>query len=238
MRMRIIGMIGGTGWVSTLEYYRLLNEEVNRRLGGLEAAQCILYSFNFGEVTRLKENDPEQSRVRELILRTARILAGAGAECLVLCANTLHLFAEDVERATDLPLVHIADATAKEIRQAGLDRVGLLGTRLTMEKDFYRRRLAAAGVEILVPGEAEREYIDNAIFNELVKGVFRPEVRGRFLEIMDELHRCGAQGIIMGCTEIPLLVRPEDTDLLLFDTLAIHARAVIDFALTGEQGGS
>jgi aspartate racemase len=231
--MKTIGMLGGTSWVSTLEYYRLLNEEVNRRLGGLEAARCLLYSFNFADIMRLKEGDPEQHKVRVLVVQTARQLAEMGAECLLLCANTLHMFADDVEAAVPLPLVHIAAATAAEIRTRGLGRVGLLGTRPTMEKDFYRRKLAAAGIETLIPDGPEREWVDGAIFQELVKGIFRPEVRARFLEIMGSLHRRGAEGIVLGCTEIPLLIRPGDTDLPLFDTLAIHARAAVDFALAG-----
>lgn len=229
--MKTIGMIGGTGWVSTLEYYRLLNEEVNRRLGGLEAARCILYSYNFADLCRLKEGDPRQQRVRELVVHTAAQLADIGAECLVLCANTLHMFADDVDESVPLPLIHIATAAAAAVRERGLSRVGLLGTRLTMERDFYRQRLALHGVDALVPEEEERTFIDGAIFQELVKGVFRPPVRQRFLEIMAALHRRGAEGILMGCTEIPLLVRQEDTDLILFDTLAIHVRSVVDFAL-------
>lgn len=229
--MKTIGMIGGTGWVSTLEYYRQLNEEVNRRLGGLEAARCLLFSFNFADIARMKESDPEQQGVRELLIDTARTLAAAGAECLVLCANTMHLFAADVERAVPLPLVHIAAATAEEIQNRGLSRVGLLGTRITMEKEFYHQRLNAAGIATLVPELSEREFIDRAIMTEMVKGVFRPEVRLRFLEIMKELAEQGAQGIVMGCTEIPLLMGGESPGLPLFDTLAIHVRAAVAFAL-------
>jgi aspartate racemase len=229
--MKTIGMIGGTGWVSTLEYYRLLNEGVNQRLGGQEAARCILYSYNFADVTRLKVDDPEQHRVRELVIETAATLARVGAECLVLCANTLHMFAEDAAKASALPVIHIAEATALEIKKAGLTKVGLLGTRLTMEKDFYHRKLSEAGINALIPDELERKFIDSAIFEEMVRGIFRPEVKRRFLEIMDGLHIRGAEGIVMGCTEIPLLIHPEDTDLMLFDTLAIHARAAVDFAL-------
>jgi aspartate racemase len=229
--MKTIGMIGGTGWVSTQEYYRQLNEEVNRRLGGLEAARCLLFSFNFADIARMKELDPEQKGVRELLIDTARTLAAAGAECLVLCANTMHMFAADVERAVPLPLVHIAAATAEEIQNRGLSRVGLLGTRITMEKEFYHQRLNAAGIATLVPELSEREFIDRAIMTEMVKGVFRPEVRLRFLEIMKELAEQGAQGIVMGCTEIPLLLGGESPGLPLFDTLAIHVRAAVAFAL-------
>lgn len=229
--MKTLGLIGGTGWVSSLEYYRLLNEEINRRLGGLEAARCILYSLNFADVDRLKRQDPEQRGVCRLVVEAAQALKAAGAQGLLLCANTLHWFAPEVEKAVSLPLVHIAAATAAEIRRKGLSKVGLLGTRPTMEKDFYKRTLAAAGIETFVPEEAERAAIESAILEEMVKGIFRNEVRQKFLEIMARLIDKGAQGIILGCTEIPLLIGAEDPGWPLFDTLAIHVRAAVDFAL-------
>ena len=172
--MKTIGLIGGTGWVSTVEYYRLLNEGVRGRLGGHEAARCLLYSFNFGDVMRAKHGDPEQTKVREMVVDAARRLAAIGAEGLMLCANTLHWFADDVERAVSLPLVHVAAATGKRIRAEGLRRVGLLGTLPTMERAFYRERLAGAGIETLVPDEVERQFVDRAIFGELVLGALPP----------------------------------------------------------------
>jgi aspartate racemase len=229
--MKTIGMIGGTSWVSTLEYYRQLNEETNRQLGGLEAARCLLFSYNFADIARLKALDPEQGLVRDQVIQAAEKLAAAGAEILVLCANTLHMFAADVERAVPLPLVHIAAATAAEIQKHGLTRVGLLGTRATMEKEFYRERLAAAGIATVIPELAEREFIDRAIMTEMVKGIFRGEVRLRFLETMKQLADQGAQGIVMGCTEIPLLMGSESPGLPLFDTLAIHVRAAVALSL-------
>ncbi len=229
--MKTIGLIGGTGWVSTLEYYRLLNEEVGRRLGGHEAARCILYSFNFGDIMRAKEGDPEQSGVREMVVDAARRLAGIGAEGLMLCANTLHWFAEDVERAVPIPLVHIASAAGARIRADGLQCVGLLGTLPTMERDFYRKRLEAMGITTLVPDEPARQFINRAIYEELVKGRFGPETRQAFLDIIETLRGRGAQGVVLGCTEIPLLVRQADCDLPLFDTLDLHARAGVDFSL-------
>ena len=229
--MKTLGLVGGTSWVSTLEYYRLLNEEINRRLGGLEAARCILYSLNFADIARLKAQDPSQSGVYRLVLDAAGKLAAAGAEGLVLCANTLHMFADDLEKQVRLPLVHIAGATAAVVRNAGLSKVGLLGTRPTMEREFYRQRLARAGIETLVPDEPDRGYMEDAILQEMARGLFRPEVRERFLEIMRELGARGAQGIVLGCTEIPLLVRGVDLGIPFFDTLAIHANAAVDFAL-------
>lgn len=229
--MKTIGLVGGTGWVSTLEYYRRLNEEVHRRLGGHEAARCLLYSLNYGDVLRVKAVDPEQGGVRAMVVEAARLLSTAGAELLLLCANTLHWFAPDVERAVSTPLVHIAVATGRRVRAQGLTRVGLLGTRPTMERDFYTRRLAEAGLSVLVPEAGDRAWVDAAINDELVQNVLRPETGARFLGIVDGLRRRGAEGVVLGCTEIPLLVSQGDTDLPLFDTLAIHVEAAVDQAL-------
>lgn len=233
--MKTIGLVGGTGWVSTLEYYRLLNEEVHRRLGGYEAARCLLYSLNYADVVRVKAADPEQGGVRVMVVEAARVLSRAGAELLLLCANTLHWFAPDVERAVPTPLVHIAVATGRRIRAQALTRVGLLGTRPTMERDFYTGRLAEAGLSVLVPEVDDRAWVDAAINDELVQNVLRPETRERFLAIVDGLRQRGAQGVVLGCTEIPLLVKPGDVDLPLFDTLAIHVEAAVDLALSQAQ---
>ncbi len=229
--MKTLGLVGGTGWVSTVEYYRLLNEGVQSRLGGHEAARCIVYSLNFGDVMRAKEGDLQQAKVRPLIVDAARRLADAGAEGLMLCANTMHWFADDVERAVPLPLVHIATATGDRIRAQALNRVGLLGTLPTMERDFYRSRLQAMGIEVIVPDEGGRRFVDRAIYDELVLDRFYPETRAAFVEIIEQLRACGAQGVVLGCTEIPLLVKQEDVNLPLFDTLKIHASAGVDFML-------
>jgi aspartate racemase len=229
--MKTLGLIGGTGWVSTLEYYRLLNEGVARRLGGHEAARCIVYSLNFGDVMRAKEGDPEQTKVREMVIQAAGRLAAAGADGLLLCANTLHWFADAVERAVPLPLVHIVTATGNRIRAAGLSPVGLLGTRPTMERRFYRQRLEAMGIEVMVPDQAARAFVHDAVYGELVVGRFAAATKRAFLDVIADLQSRGAQGVILGCTEIPLLVKQEDCDLPLFDTLAIHAEAAVDFLL-------
>jgi len=232
--VKTIGLIGGTSWVSTLEYYRLLNEGVNVRLGGVEAARCIVYSFNFGEIARLKAGDPEQRRVRPLVVAAARCLETAGADGLVLCANTLHMFADSVAGAVAIPVIHVADAAAAAVRAAGASTVGLLGTRATMEQGFYRDRLAAAGIATLVPDAADRAFMDDAIMTELVRGVFRPDVKQRFLDVIGQSVVRGAEGVILGCTEIPLLLQADTAaGVPLFDTLAIHARAAVDFALGG-----
>ncbi len=229
--MKTLGLVGGTGWVSTLQYYRLLNEEVSCRLGGHEAARCVMYSLNFGDVMRAKEGDPEQTRVRELIVDAAKRVVTAGAEGVVICANTMHWFAGDVERAVAVPLIHIADAAGARIVSQGLRCVGLLGTRPTMERDFYRGRLAAMGIDVLVPDEPARQFVNHAIYEELVLDRFLPETRSAFLDIIDDLRARGAQGVVLGCTEIPLLIKQEDCELPLFDTLAIHVSAAVDFAL-------
>jgi aspartate racemase len=229
--MKTIGLIGGAGWVSTIEYYRLINEEVARRLGGHDAARCVLYSFNFGDIMRAKAGDPEQARVREMVVDAATRLAVAGVDGLVLCANTLHWFADDVERAVPLPLVHIADAAARRIGDARLRRVGLLGTLPTMERAFYRDRLEAKGIDVLVPDGPARRFVDRTIFEELVLGRFREETRSAYLAVVEQLRARGAEGVVLACTEIPLLLRQSDCDLPLFDTLGIHAAAAVDFAL-------
>ena len=180
---------------------------------------------------RAKAGDPDQTKVREMVIEAAARVAAAGAEGLVLCANTLHWFADAVERAVPLPLVHIATATGNRIRAAGLNRVGLLGTRPTMERRFYRQRLEAMGIELVVPDEAARAFVHDAVYGELVVGRFEPATKRAFLEVIAELQSRGAQGVVLGCTEIPLLVKQEDSDLPLFDTLAIHAEAAIDFML-------
>ena len=229
--MKTLGLIGGTGWVSTIEYYRLLNEGVGRRLGGHEAARCVLFSLNFGDVMRAKEGDPEQLKVRPMIVDAATRLARVGVDGLMLCANTMHWFADDVEEAAALPLIHIATATGERIRAEGLDCVGLLGTLPTMERDFYRRRLEAMGIDVLVPDEAARQFVNRAIYEELVLASFRPETRIAFVGIVAALQKRGAQGVVLGCTEIPLLLKPSDCDLPLFDTLDIHVKAGVDFLL-------
>ncbi|MGA9751570.1 MAG: amino acid racemase [Acidobacteriota bacterium] len=230
--MKTLGLIGGTGWISTVEYYRQINEETNRRLGGLEAARLVLVSLNYGDVDRLNRRE-DHAGVLALVLNAARVLKAGGAEGLVLCANTLHRYVEDLAGRVGVPIVHIAEAAAAEIRRRGLSRVGLLGTLPTMELDFYTGSLKRAGIEALVPEREERLFIHQAIYGELLKGVFRAETRARVLDVIGGLRRRGARGVVLGCTEIPLLIRQGDTDLPLFDTLAIHARAAVDFALEG-----
>jgi len=229
--MQTIGMIGGTGWVSTLEYYRILNEEINKRLGGLNAAKILLYSFNYADIDRLNKTEDHEG-IYELVLEAALKLKSGGVDGIMICANTLHQYAEKLEQKTGLPVIHIADATAAEIKKFNLSEAGLLGTRWTMEMDFYKKRLKAAGVNSIVPDKSDREFIHSAIMNELIKENFKLETKEKFISIIKELQQKGAEGIVLGCTEIPLLIKQQDVSLPLFNTLQIHAKAAVDFALS------
>jgi aspartate racemase len=230
--MKTTGLIGGTGWVSTLQYYRLINQETNRRLGGLNSARCILYSLNYADINECNLRDDHEG-VYSLVLDAALKLKNASADFLVLCANTLHQYVDRLTDEVKLPIVHIADAVAAEIKRKGLPAIGLLGTRFTMEMDFYTKRLEAAGIKSIVPAKSERTYIHDTIMGELLKEIFKPESKKRFLEIINDLEEKGAQGIVLGCTEIPLLIRQQDTHLPVFNTLELHAIAAVDFALNG-----
>ncbi len=230
--MQTMGLIGGTGWVSTTEYYRLINQETNRLLGGHNSARIILYSFNYADINECNLRDDHEG-VYRYVLDAARRLRDASADFIVLCANTLHQYAERLEEEVKLPIVHIADAAAAEIKKKGLSTIGLLGTRFTMEMDFYTKRLSEAGITSLVPEKPERNYIHSVIMDELLKENFRPESKKRFLEIIDGLEKQGAQGIVLGCTEIPLLIKQEDVPLPVFNTLQLHAKAAVDYALKG-----
>jgi aspartate racemase len=227
----IIGMIGGTGWVSTAEYYRLINEKVNQRTGGRHFARCLLYSLDYFDIGVRVEKSDYEGIYNELILDAARKLHAAGAGCLVLCANTLHMYVSRLEMDVPLPIIHIAEATALRIKNDDLSKVGLLGTKLTMEGDFYHSRLNSHGIEALIPGDEDRDFIDSTIRKELVRDIFKPEANARFLEIISALHDQGAEAVILGCTEIPLLVKPEQTPVKLYDTTEIHAEAVVQFCV-------
>ena len=229
--MKMIGMIGGTGWPSTLEYYRIINQETNKQLGGLNSAKILLSSFNYAEIDKLNKVE-DHAGVYKLVLNAAQNLKKASAEFIILCANTLHQYVDSLEKEIDLKIIHIADATAKEINGVGLTKIGLLGTRFTMEMDFYTKRLHHAGIESLVPEKQEREFIHNVIMEELLKEEFKQETKEKFLRIINDLERRGVQGIVLGCTEIPLLIKQKDTHLPVFNTLEIHAKAAVDFALT------
>ena len=229
--MRTLGLIGGMSWESTLPYYRLLNQGVQARLGGLHSAKLLLWSVDFAEIEALQRAG-DWDTAGEVLADAARGLHGAGAEALVLCTNTMHRVADAIEAAAPIPLLHIADATAVAIHAADLTRVGLLGTRFTMEQAFYRDRLLARhGIDALVPGEAARMQVHRVIYEELCRGRIEGASREAFRAIIRELVDEGAEGIILGCTEIGLLVGPGDAPVPLFDTTALHAAAAVDFAL-------
>lgn len=229
--MKTIGMIGGTGWPSTLEYYRLINQETNKRLGGLNSAKIVMTSFNYAEIDALNKKE-DHAGVYKLVLESAQKLKNCSVDCLVLCANTLHQYVETLEREMGIFIVHIADATADEIKKKELRKIGLLGTRFTMEMDFYSKRLKEKGIDCIVPEKSDREFIHNAIMSELLKEVFKTSTKERFLQIINELEQKGAEGIVLGCTEIPLLIKQSDIPLPVFNTLEIHAKAAVDFALS------
>lgn len=229
--MKLIGLLGGMSWESTSVYYRAINEAVQERLGGLHSARCLLYSVEFAEIAALQQAGDWEA-AGELLAGAAAALEQAGAACLVLCTNTMHRVAPAIERRIKLPLLHIADPTAAAISARGLRRIGLLGTRFTMEQDFYSGRLRERhGLEVLVPEPADRALIHQVIYDELCRGVIREESRRRYLEIVGRLAAAGAEGVILGCTEIGMLIGQGDTALPLFDTTLLHARAAVDFAL-------
>jgi aspartate racemase len=230
--MKTIGLVGGTGWISSAEYYKIINEETNRRLGGLEFARCILFSLNYGEIDSFNRQNNKDG-IYSLILDASRKLINAGADCIVLCANTLHQFIEKLEPEINVPVIHIAEATAIEINRKNMKKIGLLGTKQTMEMNFYKSKLNEKNIEVLIPGPEERDFIQKTINNELIKSIFSDESQSRFIEICKDLSGKGAEGIVLGCTEIPLLVKQEDIEIPLFNTLLIHSISAVDFALNG-----
>ena len=203
---------------------------INTRLGGLNAARCLLYSFNYNDIAELNQKN-DHAGVLRLVVDAAQKLEIAGADCIALCANTLHFYADDLQKQISKPIVHIAAATASEIRAKGLSKVGLLGTKMTMEEDFYRNRLSNSNIDTVVPDDRGRAFIHRTIFNELIQNIFLDKTKDQFLSIIRNLQKNGAEGIILGCTEIPLLINQADIEIPLFNTLEIHAKAIAEFAL-------
>jgi aspartate racemase len=229
--MKTIGLIGGMSWESTVEYYRILNETVKEKLGGLHSARCLLYSVEFQEIAE-RQKQGAWDELTGMMIDAARLLEKAGAGLLLICANTMHKMADEVEASVSIPLVHIADAAAEAIKGQGLSSVGLLGTRYTMEQDFYKGRLAGRhGLEVLVPDSEERDLIQRVVYEELCLGILNDESRKQFIAIIENLTRKGAQGIVLGCTEIPLLITREDVQVPIFDTTTLHARKAVELAL-------
>ncbi|MBO0999982.1 aspartate/glutamate racemase family protein [Bacillus sp. SD075] len=228
--MKTIGLIGGMSWESSLEYYRLINEEVKAKLGGLHSAKCILYSVDFQEIERYQANGDWESSGK-LLGDVALSLEKAGAEMIVICTNTMHKVIGYIEEKVSLPILHIADSTANQIQKSKISTVGLLGTKYTMEQDFYKKRMESKGIKVLIPNDEDRKVINKVMYEELCLGEIQPSSRDYYKKVIKGLVDGGAEGIILGCTEIGLLVKPEDSEVPLFDTAVIHAIETVNMAL-------
>jgi len=228
--MKTIGLLGGMSWQSTIEYYRILNEEVASRLGGLHSAKIVMYSVDFDGIAEMQRRGDWMTAGR-VLAEAAQGLERAGADMVLICANTMHIVADAVQQAVRIPLVHLADVTAARVKRAGLTRVGLLGTRYTMEKDFLKDRLASHGLTVHVPEAEDREEVHRIIYEELCRGIITEESRRRVKDVAERLAARGAEGILLGCTELPLLIRPGDLSVPEFDTTRIHAETAVEMAL-------
>ncbi len=225
--MKKVGLVGGTSWVSTIDYYKFINEGVNKKLGGLQFAECLIYSLNFGDI-----QEKTWPNAYELVLNACLSLQKSGVDAIVLCANTAHMHADKIEKEIDVPLIHIGTETARAITQEKITTVGLLGTSFSMEMDFYKDRLKSFGLNVLIPESQEtRNYIQQVLKQELGKGIINPESKENYIKIANELIERGAEGIILGCTEIPLLIDQSDFSVPVFDTTKIHSDAIVSFML-------
>jgi len=229
--MKTIGLIGGMSWESSIEYYRIINETAKEKLGRLHSAKSLMVTVDFAEIEKLQHED-RWDEAAQILVKCAQDLERGGADCIVLCTNTMHKLADQIIASVNIPFLHIADATAEKIIAAGMKKIGLLGTRFTMEHDFYKGRLIHNfGVDVLVPNKADRDIVHRVIYEELVLGKIMDSSRAEYKRIMESLIAQGAQGIILGCTEIELLVKQEDSSVPLFPTTSIHAAAAVEFAL-------
>lgn len=229
--MKTIGIIGGLTWLSTLDYYKLLNQMMNDKLGGVSSAKIILYSVEFAEIKMLTQAG-QWDGIAAIMCNAAKKIEKAGADCLLIGANTMHKIADEIQASVKIPVIHIAEETAKEISLKQLKTVALLGTKYTMQLDFYKNKLMDKNIAVMIPdNDADIEFINDAIYNEMGKGIFLRETKERFINIIDALIKRGAEGIVLGCTEIPILIKQEDSSVPVFDTTNIHARAAVTFAL-------
>lgn len=229
--MKTIGLIGGMSWESSLVYYQIINDKVREIKGNLNSAELIMYSFNFQEIEAL-QHENKWDELTEIMVLTAKKLETAGADFIIICTNTMHIMAEIVQEKVGIPIIHISDATAEEIKRIGMKKVGLLGTKFTMEKDFYKGRLIDKhGIDVIVPEKNDRDIVHSVIYNELCKGQIISSSREKYIKIINKLIQNGAEGVILGCTEIPLLISKEDVDVPIFDTTAIHAQYAAKFAV-------
>ncbi|EJQ51614.1 aspartate racemase [Bacillus cereus BAG6X1-2] len=228
--MKTIGLIGGMSWESTSEYYRILNEEIKSRLGGLHSAKCMINSVDFEEIERFQSNG-DWNGAGEVLGNAAYSLQMGGADFIIICTNTMHKVVDKIKENINIPVLHITDATAKEIKRKGIQTVGLLGTKYTMEQDFYKSRIVENDIKVIVPSEKNREKINEVIYTELCLGEITPQSREYYKRVIEKLVQEGAQGIILGCTEIGLLIKQEDVSVPIFDTTHIHAIEAVNFAL-------
>lgn len=229
--MKTIGLIGGMSWESSIEYYRITNETVREKLGGLHSSKSVMYSVDFAEIETLQHHN-RWEEATQLMIEAAQHVQNGGADFVLICTNTMHKMAEDVQKHIDIPILHIADATAEAIKSKGLTKIGLLGTRFTMEEQFYRGRLESKhGLTVLIPNKEDREIIHRVIYDELCLGEVKSSSKGKYAAIIDKLIQAGAQGIILGCTEISLLVEETHSSVPIFDTTLIHATSAVEYAL-------
>lgn len=229
--MKTIGLIGGMSWESSVEYYKIINETVKNKLGGLHSAKCLMYSVDFHEIEVLQHQD-KWEELTEIMIDAGEKLKNGGADFIVICTNTMHKMAEDIEKAVGLKVLHIAEATGEEIIRSGIKKVGLIGTKFTMEGDFYKKVLKDKyNIDVIIPEAEEREIIHNVIYDELCKGEINSESKEKYKEIIGKLSENGAEGIVLGCTEIPLLIKQEDVNIKVFDTTTIHGISAVEFAI-------
>lgn len=229
--MKKIGLIGGMSWESTSLYYKIINEYISRKKGGLYSAECILYSVDFNEISSLQKSG-DWKKCGEILGNIAKKLETAGADFIVICTNTMHKVVADVEKYINIPVIHIAEAAYNKIKQAGIKNIGLLGTKYTMKEDFYKKILFEKGLNVIVPDDDDMEYINNVIFNELCRGEIKHQSKEKFLEIVEKLKSKGAEGVILGCTEIVMLISQKDIDIKVFDTTEIHAETAAELSLS------
>jgi aspartate racemase len=229
--MKTLGLIGGTSWESTMDYYKLINEGINKQLGGLNFARCLIYSFNYADIKRNNDNN-DWDLTLQWITKACNSLENGGAEGIVLCANTMHFIADRLAQKINLPIIHIATATAAEVKKKNIKKVGLLGTKFTMEFDFFKSKLKDQDIETIIPGDEDRDFIHYTIFEELGCGILKDDTKQRYLSVINKLIAEKADGVILGCTEIPLLIKQEDVTVPVFDTAIIHSAAAVEFALS------
>jgi len=229
--MKTIGLIGGMSWESSIEYYRIINEEVYKKLGKSHSCSCIMYSVDFEPIKKLQHKN-KWEELTDIMIKISQNLENSGADFIVICTNTMHIMAEDIEKSINIPIFHLVDAVADRIQNKKIKKVGLLGTKFTMEQNFYKKRLKKVhNIDVIIPNEDERDIIHSVIYNELINGKIKEESKQMYKIIIENLQKNGAEGVILGCTEIPLLIKQKDSEIPVFDTSTIHAKKAVEFAL-------